>query len=423
MQGFRMMLGTNDMLAYLSMMAPRLVELRRVLRRSGSIYLHCDPTASHYLKLLMDSIFGATAFRNEIIWHYRKWPTGKYTFQRNHDVILFYTWEYSTRHAFNQLFMDRAASTVKRFGHSKIVSGHDQAGVRLPSVTEDEDSEGVRMDDVWDIGRVPPIKQLYPTQKPDALLERIISASSAPGQVVLDPFCGCGTAIMAAQKLGRPWIGIDVTHLAVNLIRHRLLDSYGSQCEFRVVGEPEDISAARQLAREDAYQFQWWALGLVGARPADKRKGSDRGIDGRLFWVEDALGGKTQHLIISVKSGKTGPDHVRDLVGTIGREKAAIGALITLQEPTKEMRAEAASAGSYEAWGKKFPRVQIITIKDLLAGERIKFPPGASGNVTLKRAPKAEEHNPVSEDIPGMEWNPDLKLKNGHRNGKGSGRR
>lgn len=199
MKALRDLLGTNDVLAYLSMMAPRLIELRRVLRPTGSIFLHCDPTASHYLKIVMDSIFGAECFVNEIIWHYRKWPRGKYGFQRNHDVILFYARTRSRDRTFNQLFMERAASTLKPFGTAKITSGHDEEGHRVPSTTGEEESEGVRMDDVWDIGRVPPIKQLFPTEKPLPLLTRIVEAARHKGDVVLDPFCGCGTAVVAAQ--------------------------------------------------------------------------------------------------------------------------------------------------------------------------------------------------------------------------------
>ena len=229
MKAFRMALGENEMLAYLSMMAPRLVELQRVLKPSGSIYLHCDPTASHYLKLAMDAIFRPQNFLNEIVWHYRKWPSGKYTFQRNHDVLLFYAKSGSRERAFNQQYMARAASTLKRFGTSKIVSGYDAEGVRRPSETSDEASEGVRMDDVWDIGRVPPVKQLYPTQKPQPLLERIIETSSNEGQIVLDPFCGSGTTIVAAQRLHRGWLGIDNTELAIRVVQQRLNDSFPDQ--------------------------------------------------------------------------------------------------------------------------------------------------------------------------------------------------
>jgi len=242
MQAFRTALGGNDMLAYLAMIAPRLVELQRVLKPAGSIYLHCDPTASHYLKLLMDEIFRPQNFLNEIVWHYRKWPLGKYTFQRNHDVLLFYAKSSSRERVFNQQYMARAASTLKRFGTAKIISGFDNDGARRPSETSDEASEGVRMDDVWDIGRVPPVKQLYPTQKPQALLERIIETSSNEGQVVLDPFCGSGTTIIAAQKLSRRWFGIDNTNLAIRVVQQRLKQSFpDEQISYDVSGEPAPL--------------------------------------------------------------------------------------------------------------------------------------------------------------------------------------
>src|ERR1039458_3415639 len=364
-------LGGSDMLAYLSMMAPRLIEMRRVLKPTGSIYLHCDPTASHYLKTLMDGIFGAQNFVNEVIWHYRKWPSGKTTFQHNHDVILFYSRSRDKDRTFNQLYMERAASTLKRFGKAKIVSGHDEAGNRVPSQMESEESEGVRMDDVWDIGRVPPIKQLFPTQKPEPLLDRIIQASSNPGDVVLDPFCGCGTAVVSAPRLERQWIGIDITHLAVNLIKHRLVDLYGADLAMEVIGEPTDIAGAEQLASDDPYQFQWWALGLVGARPVEQKKGADKGIDGRLFFHDDQ-GGKTKQVILSVKAGGVHRNHIHELRGVVEREQAAIGVLLSMEPPTRPMREEAAEGGFYEApWGQKYPRLQMLTVAELLDGRVI----------------------------------------------------
>ncbi len=402
MQAFRTMVGEADMLAYLTMMAPRLLELRRVLKPAGSIYLHCDPTASHYLKALLDAVFGHNQFQNEIIWHYRKWSTGKYAFQRNHDVILFYSRQETRSRAFNQLYMARAASTLKRFGTSKIVSGHDSTGRRVPSQIEDGESEGARMDDVWDIGRVPPIKQLYPTQKPVALLERIVQASSNEGDVVLDPFCGCGTAIAAAQKLGRNWIGIDITHLAITLIKHRLQDEHGLGVErtYRVIGEPVDVAGAQALANEDPYQFQWWALGLVGARPVEQKKGADKGIDGRIYFHDEMEGGKTRNtkqVILSVKAGHVTRAHMHELRGVVEREQANIGVLIAMQEPTQPMRAEAASAGIYTShWG-KHPRLQILTVAELLAGKRIDMPPLRQVSTTFKRAPKARRDLPDTQ--------------------------
>jgi len=398
MLAFRTYLGENDVMAYLAMMAPRLIELRRVLKDTGSIYLHCDPTASHYLKMLMDAVFGASNFCNEIVWHYRKWPAGKYSFQRNHDVLLFYSRSESRKRTFNQLFMKRAPSTLKRFGVAKIVSGYDESGRRLPSRTKKQASAGVRQDDVWEIGRVPPIKQLFPTEKPESLLERIIAASSNESDTILDPFCGCGTTIVVAQRLKRRWIGIDITHLAITLIKHRLADAWahyqmpGSKPQYKVVGEPKDLSGARTLAEENPYQFQWWALGLVGARPVEQKKGADKGIDGRLYFHDepDSAKAKTKQIIISVKAGHVTVSHVRDLRGVIEREKAQIGVLISMEKPTKPMRTEAAGAGFYKSrWG-NHPILQILTVEELLKGKGIDYPHTAGVNVTFKKAPRAK---------------------------------
>jgi len=406
MQAFRTFLAENDMLAYLSMMAPRLLELHRVLKPTGSIYLHCDPTASHYLKLLMDAIFDPRNLLNEIIWHYRKWPSGKYTFQRNHDILLFYARSGSRQRIFNQLFMERAPSTLKRFGTAKIVSGHDDTGRRIPSQTEEQESEGVRQDDVWNIGRVPPIKQLFPTQKPDALLERIINVSSNPGDIVLDPFCGCGTTIAAAETLKRHWVGIDITHLAITLIRHRLRDSFGDSVKntYKVIGEPVSLAGAEALAHEDPYQFQWWALGLVAARPTEQKKGADQGIDGRLYFHDDETN-KTKQIAFSVKAGHITVAHIRDLRGVIERERAEIGVLISFEEPTKAMRKEAAGAGFYKSpWGTSHPRLQILTVADLLQGKQIDYPP-SKGNVTFKKAQKVLNKNAAGQQLPLDEHN------------------
>jgi DNA modification methylase len=397
MQAFRTILGDSNMLAYLAMMAPRLVELHRVLKPTGSLYLHADPTASHYLKLLLDAVFGPGAFLNEIIWHYRKWPTGKYAFQRNHDVLLFYARTPGpSGRTFNQLFMERAASTLKRFGSSKIVSGHDESGKRVPSQVTSEESAGVRQDDVWEIGRVPPVKQLFPTEKPRALLERVINASTEPGDVMLDPFCGCGTAVVEAQRLERSWVGIDITSLATSLIKKRLRDAFGDTAQYRVIGEPVSIEDAAALAASDPYQFQWWALDLVDARPANEKKGADKGIDGRILF-HDEPGGDTKQIIISVKAGKTGPAHVRDLIGTVETEKAEMGVLLTFQQPTQPMTSAAASAGFYTSpgWNTTHPRIQLLTVEQLLAGKGIDYPHLTS--VTFRKAPKSQPtHAPAA---------------------------
>ncbi|MDV2504114.1 MAG: DNA methyltransferase [bacterium] len=399
MQAFHKLLGGNDMLAYLSMMAPRLKELERVLKPTGSIYLHCDPTASHYLKLLMDAAFGPQNFQNEIIWHYRKWPVGKYTFQKNHDVLFFYSKSPSRERTFNQLWMERAPSTLKRFGKAKIVSGYDTEGRRIPSQMEDSESEGVRQDDVWEIGRVPPIKQLFPTQKPNPLLERVILASSNEEDVILDPFCGCGTTIIEAQRLNRRWIGIDITHLAISLIKHRLYDAFGGKVDYEVIGEPVSIPDAQTLAKEDPHQFQCWALGLVDARTIDQKKGADEGIDGRIYFHDDVKKAKTKQIILQVKSGRVSPAHIRELWGVMEREEAEIGVFITLKEPTKGMIKDAADAGFYESipWNQSYPRLQILTIEELLGGGEIDYPPRRQIDRTFKKAPKAKGKKPKDQ--------------------------
>lgn len=399
MRAFRQFVGLNDVMAYLTMMCIRLIELRRVLKDTGSIYLHCDPTASHYLKILMDTIFDKKNFKNEIIWHYRKWPSGNRQFQRNHDCILFYSKSDYPHRIFNKVdLMERTESTLKRFGKSKIVSGYDKEGRRLPSQMEDEESLGVPRDDVWDIGRVPPIKQLFPTQKPEALLSRIIRASSNEGNIILDPFCGCGTTIVEAHKLRRLWIGIDITHLAINTIKLRLHDVLKIHAgkDYRVIGEPIDLEGAKLLASENRYQFQWWALSLVDFRPyGDKKKGADTGIDGYSYFMD----GKNEYkkVIAQVKSGHVGVKNIRDLGHVIDREEAALGILITLDKPTRDMIKEAAGKGFFRSniSHKDYPKIQILTIEDVLNGKR----PNMPEQFIIPPYKKAELLKPQSEKL------------------------
>jgi DNA modification methylase len=483
LHAFRTFLGECDMLAYLVMMAPRLVELRRVMKTTASIYLHCDPTASHYLKMLMDAIFGPGNFLNEIIWRRYNRPKGSQHAQRRFgtstDTLLFYG--KSDQHKF---FAERMKIRLdldeieKRYTHSDehglYYSGpllrSASMGARPNLVYEYKGftpgSEGWRMtleklsaldakgDIFWTDSGIPrrkvrpdgdPVTHIdnlwadieaigsqaterlgYPTQKPQALLERIINASSNPGDVVLDPFCGCGTTIAAAQALGRPWIGIDITHLAITLIKQRLKDSFGieqvvrtvgTRCgivsplsgnetakieeaaaeygaatkrPFHVVGEPTSDPDAAALAASDPYQFQWWALGLVGARPVEQKKGADKGIDGRIVFQGDKPG-SFESVILSVKAGKTSAPHIRDLKGVLEREKAAIGVLISMQEATSPMKTEAVTAGFYESalWGRKYPKIQLFTVAELLAGKTIEMPPIRQVGATFKKAPKA----------------------------------
>ena len=439
LQAFRLFLGDNDMLAYLSMMAPRLVELHRVLKPTGSLYLHCDPTASHYLKLLLDGIFGSDNFRNEIAWRRTGSHGGAKRWGPIHDTILFYS--KSERYQWNRIYQDYDAAYLEKYYRFKETGRRYRLGdltnrnPNRPNLTYEwngirrvwrwtrermqegprsrycplllnragvysqkrflDEMKGNPVDTIWEDIR--PIQAQakerlgYPTQKPEALLERIVTASSREGDVVLDPFCGCGTAIAVAQRLGRQWIGIDITHLAINLIRHRLQDAYGSDVAqtYEVIGEPEALPDAATLAQEDPYQFQWWALGRVGARPVEQKKGADRGIDGRLYFHDEGPRGRTKQIILSVKAGRTGVAHVRDLRGVVDREEAAIGVLISLQEPTRAMRQEVASAGFYHSpgWDQDYPRLQLLTVADLFAGRGIAYP--HMSNVTYQRAPRA----------------------------------
>jgi DNA modification methylase len=399
MMAFHTLLGESDVLAYLAMMAPRLVEIQRVMKPTASIYLHCDPTASHYLKLLMDAVFGVEKFQNEIVWSYKRYTASSNRFQRLHDVILFY--KNGETSLFNDIREEYGSKSGKADSHYK--QDEDGRWYRWQKRRGQEPykiylSEGRRPGDVWEIPVINASAKErlgYPTQKPEALLDRIIKASSNENHVVLDPFCGCGTSIAVAQRLGRRWIGIDITHLAISLIKARLHDAYDGAIDkdYNVIGEPVSLPDAEVLARQDRYQFQYWALGLVGARPvaSEQKKGADKGIDGRLYFHDDVDSGKTKQIILSVKSGKTDVTHVRDLRGVSDREKAAIGVLLTVQEPTGPMRTEAASAGFYASpWGTKHPKLQILTIAELLSGKKIDMPPSQDQR-TFKKAPKARK--------------------------------
>lgn len=392
MQAFHTFLGDSDMLAYLSMMAPRLVELRRVLKPTGSLYLHCDPTASHYLKLLMDAVFGNSNFLNEIVWYYRGAGVPKQSRAHRHDILLHYAKKQGQQYFDpDPIRRPYAEATQERFSHYiGNVRGNRDYGVQQLNPL------GKHPDDV--ITHIQPIAPSararigYPTQKPEKLLEEIIAASSKEGDVVLDPFCGCGTTIAVAERLKRNWIGIDITHLAITLIKNRLKDMTNGRASYTVIGEPVTLPDAEELAANDKYQFQWWALGLVGARPADQKKGADKGIDGRLYFHDEADETKTKQVILSVKGGKLKPDNVRALKGVVQRESAQIGVLVRFEEPTQPMKADAAGGGFYHSpgWDKDYPALQIITVEELLSGKSIDMPPQQQVSTTFKKAPRAK---------------------------------
>lgn len=499
LRAFQTLLGGSNMLAYLSMMAPRLIELRRVLKPTGSLFLHCDPTASHYLKLLLDSIFSPENFRNEIIWRRTGAHGPRRSFGPVHDTLLFYSKSndyyfkvirrpYMAGHVasryrlepdgrlrsttggniltgagttngesgqpwrgfnpsskgrhwavpgdlaeqmppeFQELGVQKRLDALYEAGLIEIKEGADWPhpvrylrpgdgqplsdlwasqpytgawgkGVRGTVYETDQDIDA----DVQWLGRTDPERLGYPTQKPEGLLQRVIESSCPPDGSVLDPFCGCGTAVAVAERLKRRWVGIDITFLATNLIKSRLVHSFGEDVDFKVIGEPTTVEDAAQLAKNDHDQFEAWALGLVGARTTTKKKGADHGIDGRLPFFEK-LGGKARQVLISVKGGRTGVGAVRDLRGVIDREQSEIGVLISMREPTRPMREEAASAGQYEsgsegvgAWV-PHPRIQLLTVEELLAGKRIDMP-RLMGSLAFPRAPKVERRRPTTEPL------------------------
>lgn len=435
LSAMRSFLGDNDMMAYLAMMAVRLIELHRVLKPTGSLYLHCDPTASHYLKLLLDAVFGPQQIINEIVWLR---STGKALMTRrlptNHDVLFSYAkterwvWNQSqlyTRYDPNNLPAKTASkyshkdpdgrvyrldnlinpnadrpnltyeflgvTRVWRWTRERMQQAYDDGIVvqsapgRVPQMKRYlDEQEGIPISDVWtDIAPLNSQAQErlgYPTQKPLALLERILAASSNEGDVVLDPFCGCGTTVHAAQKMNRRWIGIDVTHLAVGLIQRRLRDAF-PMAEFQVLGTPKDIGAARALAEADKHQFQLWALSMIDNAVPYKggKKGADRGVDGYVYFQTPSEGGAGSKLttgkaIVSVKGGGVTDSHVKDLITTVDHESAQMGLFITLLPPTKPMVARAAAAGFYSAGGRDYPKVQILTIEQLFDGKRPEMP-------------------------------------------------
>lgn len=423
LRAMRSFLKENDMMAYLVMMAVRLIELHRVLKPTGSLYLHCDPTASHYLKILLDAVFGKGRFSNEIVWK-RTFAHGNVTTSYGDvtDSILYYT--KSSKRIWNQPFKKLTAEEL-----TEKYPKQDKDGRRWQSVTlrnpgvrpnlhypytasngvtyqphpngwscnlermQKYDAEGLlhfpatpdgalrlkmyedkslgeRIQSLWT--DIPPIgaqaqeRLGYPTQKPVALLERIISASSNEGDLVLDPFCGCGTTVHAAQKLHRRWIGIDVTHLAIGLIKRRLSEAFKG-VKFDIVGVPQDVGGATTLAAADKYEFQKWALSMIDAVPyKGGKKGGDGGVDGYIYFKPD--GKTTEKAIVSVKGGASlTPAMVKDLVVTVDNEKAKMGIFLTLTPPTKGMVTEAAKAGFYRTDYGQFPKIQIVTVEQLFA--------------------------------------------------------
>lgn len=437
MKAFRSFMGESNLMAYLTMMAIRIVEMHRILKSTGSLYLHCDQTASHYLKILLDHIFGTQNFRNEIIW---KRKTGRGETQHKSkkygtaiDILLFYA--KSNDNIFNtqfgisdpgylETFFRHIDSDGRRYGADNLASPsprpnlmYNYKGYSPPpkgwaiSIEKMKkwDKEGrlhfpknksgrIRrkryLDDVqghpiqclWtDIGAISSQSKErlgYPTQKPLALLERVVAVSSNEGDVVLDPFCGCGTAIAASEKLGRKWIGIDITHLAISLIKKRVVDHF-PDAKFDVVGEPKSVGAARELFKQSPFQFEAWAVSLIGGQPFKSTGGGDTGMDGFLFF-KDYEGG-FHKIILEVKGGGYQPKDIRALAHVLEREQSPMGILIALKPPTKGMIRDATALGSWQMPGsrKSYPVMQILTIQEFF-DDRMPELPDTSG--TLKKA-------------------------------------
>jgi site-specific DNA-methyltransferase (adenine-specific) len=380
---------SKSAVAYLTTMAIRIYYMHKVLKDTGSFYLHCDPTMSHYLKIVCDLIFNIKHFRNEIIWHYRKWPSGNRQFQRNHDCVLFYSKSESNERIFNKVdLMERTQSTLKRFGMNKIVSGFGEDGNRLPSEMEDGESAGVPRDDVWGIGRVAPVNQIFPTQKPEALLSRIIRASTERGDLVADFFCGCGTTITVAQEEKRNWIGVDISHLAIGLIERRLMRDYGKniQSTYEIDGLPKDIASAKKLAEGTSHgriKFQDWIIETRLGGIHNPKKTADGGWDGHLTFETPYK--PKEIILIEAKSGNVDVTKLRQFIHVVNKQKASIGVFVCFEEQvTKPMRLEAKDAGYYmkEMFGAKYDKIQILTVEKLFEGEEVNMP--VTLNKTIK---------------------------------------
>lgn len=441
-------IGHNDVLAYLTMMTVRLIELRRVLKKTGSIYLHCDPTASHCLKIVLDVIFGKKNFINEIVWKRTNNPKGSQfeakKFGQATDAILFYV-------KTDKYFLD-VESTRRKLTEEEIKEKYPKQDTRgkyleypiLRSASKGErpnlvyEYKGftppkwgwvvkkeklVEIDKRGDLGwrkngmpyrkyrphedRGAPIYNLwddilriqsqsdeslgYPTQKPQALLERIISASSKEKDWVLDPFCGCGTTVAAAEKLKRNWVGIDITALAINLIRHRLKNQFGlGRKQINIEGLPTDLTGAKELFKKDPFEFEYWALDLVNAMPAqsktkEKMRGADKGIDGVITFHKDKISEEWKYgkALVQVKGGGVQRSQIATLKGDVDREKAEAGVFIALEKPTKPMIQEAIDSGSFTTsltGDIEFPKIQILTIEEILKGKRPNLPAGLVKN-------------------------------------------
>lgn len=401
-KGLRDVLKEGSLLAYLVSMTRRVVEIHRVLKPTGSFYLHCDPTSSHYLKLVLDGVFCSHGgdFLNEIVWCYRGGGVPRNDFARKHDIILRYskTMDYffdvdAVRIPYSDDVLASSASRYdKSYRKNKVYEGY------RPNVS------GKHPEDWWPIQPIMPSDKTerigYPTQKPMVLLERIIKASSKPGDLILDAYCGCGTTVAVAEKLGRKWIGMDITFQAISIILKRLDDAFGKDvaAAVRLNGVPKDMDSATALARKTddrtRKEFEKWAvLTYTGNRGAiNDKKGADAGIDGTAYFLTSKT--DNDKMVFQVKSGHVGRGDIAKLKGDMQRENAALATFITLEESTAPMRGEAKGAGFYthSLTGRRIDKIQIVTIQDMLEkGRRMDLP------LTLEVLNTAERKQPGTE--------------------------
>ncbi len=401
------MLGRDSLLAYLVSLALRLTEIQRVLKSTGSFYLHCDPTASHYLKLILDSVFVTQGgdFRNEIIWAYESGGRSKQDFGNKHDVIFRYT--KSGKWIFNA---DAVLLSREATRHNHMKKGVDKDGRVFWSIKSAGKiykyyaDEGVIPSDVWSdfshLQQKDPERLGYPTQKPEALMGRIIKASSNEGDIVLDAYCGCGTTIAVAQGLQRKWIGMDITYQSIALVLRRLEKTYGKKTfdSITMDGIPRDMKSAVALAHKQddrlRKEFEKWAVLTYTNNRAiiNEKKGADAGIDARAYFMT----GKDDNakIIFQVKSGGVKRGDIAALRGDMGRENAALAVLITLEEPSKPMTAEAKAAGQYrhETMGRNYDKISIVTVQDIVENEkRLDIPMSVEVVAAAKRASESKQ--------------------------------
>lgn len=400
-QGLYPVLGSGGLMAYLVHMTLRVTEIFRVLKPTGSFYLHCDPTASHYLKLILDAVFCGQGgeFQNEIVWHYSGWNGNRQQhLNRRHDVILFYTKGTTATFQPPTLPWDSEEEYVQTRRQKVHYDEHKRPyvlsdggkGKRVSRYLSEAMQYGKPLDDVWNLAKLNNSAREhlgYPTQKPEALLERIIQASSNPGDTILDAYCGCGTTVAVAQRLGRRWIGIDITFQAISLILKRLEDStpvdQREALKQRIVlhGIPQDVAAAAALAHDTQdkarKEFEKWALLTYSVNRAklSEKKGADSGVDGRAYFMVGLQ--ENRKMVFQVKSGHVNRSTIATLRGDMAREEAELGVLITLEEPSKPMQQEAAAAGVYQHpfFPHQEPRIRIVTVREIIEEHaRIQLP-------------------------------------------------